>query len=69
MSDPQTDTGQQDEQEALDRQPFMAHLIEFRDRVLRIFISILVIFAGLFAFSQDLYLYVSEPIREFLPDS
>jgi sec-independent protein translocase protein TatC len=47
----------------------MAHLIEFRDRVLRIFISILVIFAGLFAFSQDLYLYVSEPIREFLPDS
>ena len=47
----------------------MAHLIEFRDRVLRIFISILVIFAGLFAFSQDLYLYISEPIREFLPAS
>jgi len=59
----------QDEHEALDRQPFMAHLIEFRDRVLRIFISILVIFAGLFAFSQDLYLYISEPIREFLPAS
>ena len=53
----------------MDRQPFMAHLIEFRDRVLRIFISILVIFAGLFAFSQDLYLYISEPIREFLPAS
>jgi sec-independent protein translocase protein TatC len=59
----------EEQQEALDRQPFMAHLIEFRDRVLRIFISILVIFAGLFAFSQDLYLYVSEPIREFLPES
>ncbi|MGB2154344.1 MAG: twin-arginine translocase subunit TatC [Porticoccaceae bacterium] len=69
MSDPHTGTAPQDEQETLDRQPFMAHLIEFRDRVLRIFISILVIFAGLFAFSQDLYLYVSEPIREFLPDS
>ena len=59
----------EEQQEALDRQPFMAHLIEFRDRVLRIFISILVIFSGLFAFSQDLYLYVSEPIREFLPES
>ena len=59
----------EEQQEALDRQPFMAHLIEFRDRVLRIFISILVIFAGLFSFSQDLYLYVSERIREFLPES
>lgn len=69
MSEPSSRENIQDEHEALDRQPFMAHLIEFRDRVLRIFISILVIFAGLFAFSQDLYLYVSEPIREFLPAS
>jgi sec-independent protein translocase protein TatC len=69
MSEPSSRENTQDEHEALDRQPFMAHLIEFRDRVLRIFISILVIFAGLFAFSQDLYLYISEPIREFLPAS
>ncbi len=69
MSEPSSNESLQDEQEDLDRQPFMAHLIEFRDRVLRIFISILVIFAGLFAFSQDLYLYISEPIRAFLPDS
>lgn len=69
MSEPSSRENTQDEHEALDRQPFMAHLIEFRDRVLRIFISILVIFAGLFVFSQDLYLYVSEPIREFLPAS
>ena len=45
----------------------MAHLIEFRDRVLRAFIAVLVIFAGLFSFSQQLYLYISEPIREYLP--
>ena len=69
MIEPSSRENIQDEHEALDRQPFMAHLIEFRDRVLRIFISILVIFAGLFAFSQDLYLYISEPIREFLPAS
>ena len=51
----------------LSKQPFMAHLIEFRDRALRAFISILIIFAALFSFSQELYLYISEPIREYLP--
>jgi len=55
------------ESETLKSQPFMAHLIEFRDRVLRMFIAVLVIFAGLFSFSQELYLYVSEPIRQYLP--
>ena len=47
----------------------MDHLIEFRDRALRIVISVLVIFAGLFAFSNELYLYISEPIRQNLPAS
>ena len=56
-----------DEPVDLVTQPFMAHLIEFRDRVLRAFIAVLVIFAGLFSFSQQLYLYISEPIREYLP--
>lgn len=55
------------ESETLKSQPFMAHLIEFRDRVLRMFIAVLVIFSGLFSFSQELYLYVSEPIRQYLP--
>ncbi|MGB2259672.1 MAG: twin-arginine translocase subunit TatC [Porticoccaceae bacterium] len=53
--------------EDLTKQPFMAHLIEFRDRALRALISILIIFAALFSFSQELYLYISEPIREYLP--
>ena len=53
--------------EDLSKQPFMAHLIEFRDRALRAFISILIIFAALFSFSQELYLYISEPIRQYLP--
>ena len=57
------------EKEALDSQPFMSHLIEFRDRVLRCFVSVLIIFAGLFSFSNELYLYVSKPIRAYLPDN
>ena len=57
------------EAETLSTQPFMSHLIEFRDRMLRCVVSVLVIFAGLFSFSNELYLYISEPIREYLPAS
>jgi sec-independent protein translocase protein TatC len=57
------------QEELLDSQPFMSHLIEFRDRVLRSVVAVLVVFIGLFSFSEELYLYVSEPIREYLPTS
>ena len=57
------------QEELLDSQPFMSHLIEFRGRVLRSVVAVLVVFIGLFSFSEELYLYVSEPIREYLPTS
>jgi sec-independent protein translocase protein TatC len=56
-------------EEKLDSQPFMAHLIEFRNRLLRAVASVAVIFIGLFSFSNQLYLYVSEPLRQYLPES
>ena len=62
-------TSKMTEKEDLDTQPFMAHLIEFRDRVLRSIVAVLIIFAGLFSFSNELYLYISEPIRAYLPDN
>ena len=55
--------------EELPSQPFLAHLAEFRDRMLRCVIAVLVVFAGLFSFSNDIYLFVSEPIRKFIPAS
>ncbi len=55
--------------QATAKQPFMAHLLELRNRLLRIFIVVLVVFAALFPFSESLYLYISEPLREFLPSS
>lgn len=57
------------EEEDFSKQPFMEHLIEFRDRVLRSAVAVLLIFAGLFSFSNELYMYISEPIREYLPES
>ena len=57
------------EQENLPTQPFIQHILELRDRLLRTFIAILILFACLFPFSEQLYLYISEPIRSFLPES
>ena len=57
------------DQNTASSQPFMAHLLELRNRLLRIFIAVLVIFAILFPFSEALYLYISEPLRDFLPSS
>ena len=50
------------QEELLDSHPFMSHLLAFRDRVLRSVVAVLVVFIGLFSFSEELYLYVSEPI-------
>ena len=55
------------EHEFFESQPLMTHLVEFRNRVLRSVLAVLIIFAGLFSFSNEIYLYISEPIRAFLP--
>ncbi|MEH6616798.1 MAG: twin-arginine translocase subunit TatC [Porticoccus sp.] len=53
----------------LNDQPLMAHILELRNRLLRCLVAVLVIFVGLFAFSNELYLYVSEPLRLQLPET
>lgn len=53
----------------LHSQPLMAHILELRNRLLRCLVAVLVIFVGLFAFSNELYLYVSEPLRLQLPET
>jgi sec-independent protein translocase protein TatC len=57
------------EQESEDTpQPLVAHLTELRDRLLRCVLAVLLAFAGLFAFANDIYSYVSEPLRSLLPE-
>jgi sec-independent protein translocase protein TatC len=48
-------------------QPFMSHLVELRDRLLRMVIAIVLVFLVLFPFANDLYTFVAEPIRAQLP--
>ncbi|MEY6431775.1 twin-arginine translocase subunit TatC [Thioalkalicoccus limnaeus] len=49
-------------------QPFISHLIEMRDRLIRMVIAVVVVFLLLFPFANDIYGFVSAPIIAKLPD-
>jgi len=48
-------------------QPFVAHLVELRDRLLRAVLVIIVLFLALISFSNDLYIFLAEPLIKSLP--
>lgn len=54
--------------DALKEQPFVSHLLELRDRLLRAVIAVGVIFASLFYFSNDIYRMVAGPLMAHLPE-
>jgi sec-independent protein translocase protein TatC len=49
-------------------QPLIDHLIELRTRLLHGILSVLIIFLPLFYVANDIYSYISEPLRQFLPE-
>ncbi|MGP9665756.1 twin-arginine translocase subunit TatC [Halomonas sp. AOP22-C1-8] len=54
---------QNDQQQA----PLIEHLIELRMRLVRAVVVILVVFLGLYAFANDIYGFVAEPLMALLP--
>lgn len=46
----------------------MSHLVELRDRVVRMVLAVLVIFLGLFYWANDIYIYLAEPLTQHLPE-
>lgn len=48
-------------------QPFLSHLVELRDRLLKSVLVIIVIFLCLIGFSNDLYIFLAEPLIQSLP--
>ena len=46
----------------------MSHLLELRDRLLRMVAAIFVVFLALFPFANDIYIFVAEPLMARLPD-
>ena len=49
-------------------QPFMSHLLELRDRLLRSVLVVLVVFLALFPFGNDIYVFIAEPLMKVMPE-
>ncbi len=48
--------------------PFMSHLLELRDRLLRAVLVVLVVFLVLFPFGNDIYHFIAQPLMNVLPE-
>lgn len=46
----------------------MSHLVELRDRVVRMVVAVLVLFLGMFYWANDIYVYLAEPLTRHLPE-
>ena len=49
-------------------QPLVEHLVELRSRLLYALLSVLIVFLPLFYFANEIYIFISEPLRAFLPE-
>lgn len=50
-------------------QGFLSHLIELRDRLLKMVLAVGILFCGLFWFSQEIYTALAAPLLRHLPNS
>ena len=48
-------------------QTLMDHLVELRDRLLHMVLAILIMFVALFAFSEDIFTIVAQPLLSLMP--
>ncbi|MCG7601605.1 twin-arginine translocase subunit TatC [Halomonas sp. McH1-25] len=48
--------------------PLIEHLIELRSRLMRAVIVVVVVFLALYAFSNDIYAFVADPLMALLPE-
>jgi len=49
--------------------PLISHLLELRDRLLRMVLSVIIVFSGLIYWANDIYLLLSAPLLAHLPDT
>jgi len=61
-------TNQAADSDGQEEQPFLSHLIELRDRLMRILIVVSLIFVVLFYFANDLYSIIAHPLLKYLPN-
>lgn len=61
-------TSQSNQKTVDEGQPLVEHLIELRTRLLHSIVAVLIIFLPLFYFANELYAYISKPLRAYLPE-
>ena len=47
---------------------FMSHLLELRDRLMRMVLVVLVLFIAMFGFSEEIFTFVAEPFMSLMPE-
>src|SRR5690554_7260742 len=59
--------GHQSNTAAQPEMPLVAHLLELRNRLLKMVLAVVICFAVIYPFANELYLWLSEPLRALLP--
>lgn len=60
--------GGSDEADEGDGPTFLSHLVELRNRLLRVVLCVVVIFAALYGFSNRIYTWVADPLLAHMPE-
>ncbi len=55
--------------EPLEEQPFISHLVELRNRLLKIVLCVLLVFLAAAPFANEIYHFLSGPLLKHLPDN
>ncbi|MGZ8190924.1 MAG: twin-arginine translocase subunit TatC [Methylococcaceae bacterium] len=53
--------------EGAEEQSFISHLIELRDRLLKVILCVLVVFLGLASYSNEIYSFLAGPLLKHMP--
>ena len=67
-SDPGEERASGADAEVEKEQGFLSHLVELRDRLLRMFLSVLICFLALFPFANTIYSWMATPLLRHLPE-
>ena len=68
MSDDPSKADGTDEEATMVEMTFVEHLVELRDRLLRVVLTIGVVFLCLFPFANQLYQFIAEPLLRYMPE-
>ena len=49
-------------------QPLISHLVELRNRLLKVVLSVLLVFLAMTPFANEIYSFLAKPLMQFLPE-